>query len=210
MESRAGEVTSLALRPDTIKILEHAIREAGKVSRIVEVHPLQTPEDEHRAGALLREIAKIEGELDGARKVEKAPFLKAGRDVDAAFKPALAELARVSGMLRERLQEAITAREHARLAGLRAASLAAQSGDVVGANTALAHIPIDVETKGIAERWDWTPEAVRLKEVPEEFLALDMARVKAYTRDCVARDVEPSIPGIVFKKIASIAVRKAE
>lgn len=204
------DVTALTLRPDTIKILEHAIQEAGKVARIVEVHPLQTAQEEAQAGALLREIAKIEGELDGARKVEKAPFLKAGRDVDAAFKPALSELARVSDMLRTRIRDAINNRERARLEGLRVASLAAQAGDVVGANHALANIPLDVQTKGIGERWTYEPTGVSLKEVPEEFLALDMARLKAYIRDCVARDVVPDVPGIEFRKSVDISVRKAE
>jgi hypothetical protein len=198
--------SAIVLAADAQIVIDRCRAQASKIGSIVEVHKLETPEDEATAGELLRVIATLSGELETARKKEKAPHLEAGKKVDAAFRDAGADLTRVDGMLRSRLQEAIQDREAKRLANLRTAALEAQAGNQTAANAALATIPQDVTVSGIAERWTWEPVSVRLCDVPEMFLMLDLTKVRAYVKDCDG--AEPKISGITFERKANLSVRK--
>ena len=57
----------------TVALLARMRDTAAQVGTIVEVHALDTPEDEARAGHLLRAVKTLHAEGEDARKALKAP-----------------------------------------------------------------------------------------------------------------------------------------
>lgn len=184
---------------------------AQAIGTIVEVHPLETLEDETKASQLLRAIKTLHGEAEEERKRLKAPHLSAGRAVDEAFRVPRAALERVEKLIKRRLSEAAERREAARTLALVAVREAVQVGDHEGANAAIEAIDIaglDAPLPGISERWTWEVDSVILADVPPVYLILNMEAVRLEIKGANKEGRPPSIPGVQFKKTASIVARK--
>jgi hypothetical protein len=194
--------------PDQVALTTRMISTADAIGAIVEVHPLQTPEDEAKASQLLRAIKTLHAEGEAARKALKAPHLKAGKDVDETFRAPRKALERVERLIKRRLAEAAEAREEKRLAAMAAVREAVKTGDHEGANAALATVDPVFQPEGISERWTYEVESVNLREVPETYLALRQDLVRAEVKAANKEGREPKIPGVVFKRTASIVARK--
>ncbi len=204
-------MTALVLAPATVAVIERVRANAAAVSQVVDVLPLESDEDRAKAGELLRAIATISAEGEAARKKEKAPHLAAGREVDAQFAQPMAELGRVEGLLRRRIEEAALRRASEIQEAQRALQAAVKAADPVAANTAALAVATSQDAPtlaGIGERWTWEIAGVRLEDVPREFLCLDLAKVRAVIGDANRSGSEPSIPGIVFERKVSTIVRR--
>lgn len=181
---------------------------------IVDVSALATPEDETRAGELLRAIHTVIAQAEDQRKAAKAPHLAAGRAVDDAFRAPVGRLERVRDLLRNRLAEAARGREAARVAALEAARLAATAGDHEAASAAIETIDIAgldrAPVAGISERWTWEVESVEIAAVPATFLAVRMDLVRAEISAANREGREPKVPGISFKKTATVVARRGD
>lgn len=189
--------------------LERVRAHAERIAQIIDVTTLETPEQERTAGDLLRLIKTIEADAEAERKTAKAPHLAASRAVDDAFRAPLAELARVEGLLRARLSEAIERREAERRAAQAALVAAAKAGDAEGANrAALAVATAPAAPEGISERWTYEVASVDLGRVPPGYLMLDLPAVRAFVSAEVKAGREPAIPGLEFRRVAAVRVAK--
>ena len=204
--------TALALTPSSLAILERVRATAEQIGAIVAVEPFDSPERERTAAQLLRAIATIRTEAETARETEKAPHLRAGRDVDDAFREPRANLDRVANLIKARLAEAATARERERTAAMARVSEAVAAGDHVGANDALATAadPVfaPVQGPGISERFTWEPVSFELGAMPREFLTVDMGKVRAEIAEANRLGRPPAIPGVTFERKATIVARR--
>jgi hypothetical protein len=183
---------------------------ARAIGALIEVHPLETREDEAKAAQLLRAIKTVHAEGEVERKLLKAPHLSAGRAVDEAFRAPKKELERVEKLLKRRLAEAAERREAARLKALDVAREAVSAGDHEEASAAIESIDIAGldSSAGISERWTYEVESVELRKVPIEFLILDQERVRGEIRTANREGREPRIEGVSFRRRASIVARK--
>lgn len=187
--------TSLALAEST----------SARLVTVIDVLPLDTLADETRAADLLRVIATVIADAETERKARKAPHLAAGREVDELFKAPLEKLRALDGKLRGRLAEKAREREEARRAAVLAATTAPNAQE---ANAALAAVPEDVRHQGVSERHTWAVESVDLRAVPVEYLAIDMPRVRAEIAEATRAGRAPAVQGIVFRREASVVVRR--
>lgn len=207
-------MTTLALRPESTALIERVRQRATEIGHVVGLAPLDSPERERAAADLLRAIQTLVAEAEAARKAEKAPALAMTRAVDAAFRAPVAELERVAGLIRDRLAQAAIARERAQAAALARVAPAVQAGDLAGANAALALAgdpvfqPVAGAVAGVSERFSWEPESFDVRAMPLEFLTVDMGKVKAEIADAVRLGREPSIPGVTFRRTATIVARR--
>lgn len=177
---------------------------ADRLSSIVEVLELHTPEQEQQAARLLRAVSTLSDRLEQERKREKEPHLVAGREVDERFRTPKTELDRISALIRHRLSEAAASREKRRLAAIAIAS----SASPAVANEALANAPQSVELQGVGELWSWEPTSFDLKKIPIEYLSVDLQKVRAYIRECNKSGASPQIPGVVFERKITHQVRR--
>lgn len=191
-----------------LAIIDRMARAAKDIGAIIEVHPLATPEDEVKAGSLLRIIKTLVGEAEAERKRLKAPHLKAGKEVDEIFREPRKELERVERLVKRRLAEAAQFREAVRTLAITDAREAALAGDPEAANAAILSIDVAPTTSGISERWTYEVESADLRKVPLEFLELDMGKVRAGIQRANKEGSPPKIAGVVFRKVASIVARR--
>jgi len=194
------------------EVLTRASTTAEALREIVDVLPLETRDQEEQAAELAREVQRIVGELEAARKAIVAPVTKKVNAVNAAFRGPRKALEALRDKIKGRLAEAAMARSRALLEAQRKAEEAAQKRDFQEANAHLVRVQ-DIPERapdGVAIRWTWEPAEVDLRKVPIEFLSLDLQRVRAEVRAQLARGAdEPKINGIRFEKVASATVRKA-
>lgn len=204
-------MSAIVLSEDARALVARMSSTAEAIGSIVEVHPLDSAEDETKAAELLRAIKTLIGQGEATRKALKAPHLKAGRDVDEAFRKPKRALERVEGLIKRRLAEQAERREAERTRALEAAREAVKAQDHETANAELEKVDIaglDRTPEGISTRWTYEVESVTLSEVPAEYLILDMGKVRAEITAANREGREPKIPGVTFKKAASIAARR--
>lgn len=202
-------MTALALRPASLAVLEHARAVCAALVDVVDLR-FDGPGSEVQAGEILRVIETASRDLEAARKLEKAPHLEAGREVDRRFSEAGDPLSRVAGVIRSRLAEAARAREEARRLAVETASRAALAGDLATANEAIliAGDPVfaPVVAEGISEVYAWEPSGFDVEAMPRAYLAPDVAKIRAAIKALPA-GVEPQIPGVRFERRVSHVVR---
>ena len=203
---------SLTLPSSALAVLDRVRATAAQIGAIVGIEPFATPEREATAAQLLRAIATLRGEAETERERAKAPHLRAGREVDDAFKGPRGELDRVAGLIKGRLAEAATARERERAAALVAVHDAVRAGDHVEANAALAlasdPVFAPVAGPGISERFSWEATAFEIGAMPREYLTVDMGKVRAEIAEANRLGRPPAVPGITFERKATIVARR--
>lgn len=170
---------------------------AREVAKVVDVMPLESPQEAEQAALMLRTLHTIRAEAEAARKAEKAPHLAAGREVDERFKPGLNELDRVMRLIKERLAERSLRMEAAKQEAL-------LEKDASKANAALAN----VEEAPTEERWTWEVESFDLTKVPVEYLLLNEAAVRSLIKGCDKLAKEPTLEGVKFKRKVVVVARK--
>ncbi len=69
------------------------------------------------------------------------------------------------------------------------------------------YIPEKVKFAGGTVRKKWSFRAVRLEEIPRQFLILDEAKVRAHIKYCESMGVDPEIQGIRFEATMSVGGR---
>lgn len=204
-------MTALALIPESsLALIKRVSDHAAQIGQVVDVCPLETPEADAKARALLRLIETLDGQADAERKALKAPHLERGREIDDAFKPARTSLERVGSILRRRLGEAAVRREADRTAALELAARAARVGDTETANAAIqvadpVHAPA---AAGVSDRMTWEATGFDPKSMPVEFLTVDMVRIREHIREADRNGRPPGIPGVTFSRAATFSVRK--
>jgi hypothetical protein len=171
---------------------------AAGAERIVAVGPLASQEEADHASRVLRALHAVKKDGDAARKAEKAPHLKAGRDVDARYQPAIKELDRVIKLIKAAIADRALALEEARTRALVAPP--------AEANALLATLP-QTELSGVSERWSWEVESAVLSEVPDRFLQLDAKEVAAEIKQATKEARQPRIPGIRFRRKVTVVAR---
>lgn len=179
---------------------------ADGIEEIVDVLPLGSLAEETHAADLVRELRRLVREGEAARKEIVAPVKARVRAVDAVFRAPRKRLEALEGRLRARLVEAQEARRRAQEEAAQAAREAAAREDWVAANAALANVPQEEGPEGTSTRWTWEVESADLRQVPEEYLVLDLPRVRAAIRDAERDGRAPEIPGVRFKRRAIVAV----
>lgn len=198
---------SLALPSDSLSLIQRANELAAQVSQVVAVLPLETPQAEAQAAEVLRGLATLIKDLEADRTAQKAPYLKAGQDVDAFYRPARTALQDVDRMIRNRLAEASLARENARRLAVESAAAAARAGDAVAANAALVAQPAEVQLDGISDRFTWAATSYNVRAMPLEYLCVDETKVKAEIDSALRAGRDPAITGVTFERRATVVVR---
>lgn len=175
------------------------------------VATLDTPEREAKAADLLRILTTLDKDADEERKARKEPHLRAGQAVDEEYRQARAPLQALISALRQGLARAAQERETRRLEALQAITVAVQAQDAAGANSAaLAAREVETSapaTPGVSERWTWEVATCVIAQVPEEFLALDLAKVREAIRAADKAGAKPEIRGLTFTRVAAHTVR---
>ena len=195
--------------PDTLALIASLRTHALSIGQVVDVCPLDTPEADERARALLRLIETLDGQADAQRKALKAPHLKRGQEVDEAFKAPRAALARVGDILRRRLSEAAVRRENERTAALALAADAARVGDTQAANEQIQIAnAAPVLAAGVSDRMTWEATGFEIAKMPAEFLTVDMVRIRAEIAAANRDGRPPSVPGVTFTRAAAFRVSK--
>lgn len=207
---------------------------AAMTTAIVEVLPLEGPDDEERAAAMVRAIRTEQRAADDARKSLTEPYRKFVAELDATFREPRRVLEALDRKLRDRLAEATARREEARRAAEREAARKAEeaaralreaararneaeereaarvaSEAVQAADAAAAESKALTKAKpaGVGVRYSYEAEVTDLGAVPRAFLTLDAAKVKAYLRGFGPGDEPAPVPGIVWRRKASTVVR---
>ena len=201
---------ALATIPASAQALLASLRtHATQIGAIVDVCPLDTPEADAKARQLLQLIQTLDAQAEAERVALKAPHLKRGQEIDAAFKGPRKDLERVGGILRRRLAEAAVQREAARTAALAAAAEATRAGNVQAANEAIqvaAAAPPTVA--GVSDRLTWEATGFDLAKMPAAFLTVDMVRIREHIREADRTGRQPEIPGVTFERTAAFRVSK--
>ena len=204
-------MTALALRPASLAALASA-RGLSETLADVQSVRLVSPEAETKASGLLRLIETASRDLERERKAEKEPHLRAGQDVDAAFRAVSGPLERVAASLRAELARCERARDDARRKALAEASAAARAGDAEKANEAilLANDPVfqPVALEGVAASYSWEIESIDPEKLSREFLMPDVKAIEAYAKAAAARGSDPVLEGVTFTRKVSHVVRR--
>ncbi len=213
--SDAQPGSALTLRPESTALLVQARAHAEALDAVISVADLSDPAHAAQASEAARALASLRGQLDDARKAEKKPHADAAKAVDDEFRGPIASVDRVSGMIRRRLEEAILHREREREAEVArlAAAVKARDAEAVNAAALAVSDPVfatPVAGPGIAEKLTWEVSAVRLDDVPREYLSitLDMPKVRAEIAAANREGRAPSIPGVEFTRAAGVAVKR--
>jgi len=181
---------------------------AKEIARVVEVCPLDSPEEESKAAKLLTVIKGMIKGIETERKALVAPYDGVVREVNAKYRAPRQELERVEALLKRRLGEAQAAREAAQRAALSETTAAVQEGDTEAAQAALARAREAAEGgqhEGISYRDDWEILVGDIRQVPDYYLVVDMAKVKADLRS----GAMVQIPGLVITKTKIVIARSA-
>lgn len=204
-------MTALALRPASLAVLASARGLSETLAEVQSVR-LVSPEAETKASGLLRLIETASRDLERERKAEKEPHLRAGQDVDAAFRAVSGPLERVAAALRSELARCERARDDARRKALADASAHARAGEAEKANEAilLANDPVfaPVALEGVVASYSWEIENIDPAKLSREFLMPDVKAIEAYAKAAAARGSDPVLEGVSFVRKVSHVVRR--
>jgi hypothetical protein len=140
-------------------------------------------------------------EFDAERKELVGPVLKAQREVNETFKPAMDSLASAKDTCKKKLAEYLRAREEARSAALAAVASAADTQNPYAIAEAVAALPDETATS-----WRWVPEVVDESLIPRSFMIVDLGLLRNYAKPF--GDAEPTpVPGVKFVKEAVVRAR---
>lgn len=191
--------------------LHRAQVSALAAEKVIDVSPLDTREDQANAGALLRVLATIRGELEERRKEEKAPHLAECRAIDARYKSTRDEIDRVCTLVRKRLADVAREEREKKLAAEAEAKKALKSGDSEALAAALENVHEEPPAaEGVSTRWKWTIASYDASKVPSHYLKLDERRVKEFIALEVAAGREPVISGVTLEKEPVIVAKKVK
>lgn len=192
-------------RSEYAKTIETLVSSAAHIDTIIDVLPLESEEDEMKAGALLVAITKLLKDSDKERlALVKGPKAELAR-VDADFREPSKRLLSLAQKLRHRIGEAVGKRQAARRAAIAEAS-SAESPEI--ANAALARAPESVATPaaGVSTRTVYEPELVDFTALSDEFKAVDWSALKIVAREAAGNEPR-AIPGIRWKAVEKTIVR---
>lgn len=182
---------------------------ATEIARVVEVCPLDSPEEESKAAKLLTLIQTMIKGVEAERKALIAPYDGVVREVNALYRAPRSELERVRDLLKKRLGEAQAAREAAQRAALAATTAAVHGGDTEAATAALARAREAAEGgqhAGISYRDDWEIVCTDRSKIPWQYMVLDTVAV----RDALKADPDLQIPGVIIKRVKKVVARGAK
>lgn len=177
------------------------------IATVVAVEPFQGPAQVERANLLLRTVDTLGDDLIAAYDAEKRPHLGATQAIDREFKGPKAEVKRVSVILRRAIEAYRLEQDRARERALLEIQSAAARQDPIAANAAVLSIPVAPALEGTGERWTYEIEAITdFRQVPIEYLQVDMVRVRAEISAANKAGRLPAIPGIKFRKALGLSV----
>lgn len=173
----------------------------------VEALPCNTPEEEQTCSHLLTMTRDIVKELEAQRTAITKPLLDAKRGIDNLFRPARQPWEHIESVIRSKIQVFRQARLEAEQAAKEAAYALAAQGQTEQVTEVLATVPVRHETVGIGEGREWTFGVKDKTLVPEEFKAVDHSAVKIWLKQYKNSEVVPEIPGLVFRRVATVRAR---
>lgn len=171
---------------------------------------IDSTETETIARQLLATANAVLKAVEEQRVEEKAPLLKATKDLDAEYKTAVAPLSRVEGVLRARLEGWLLLLDQRRAAALREAQAASQALAHVEANAAIVRLgeaaPAKVEKQ--TDRYTWAVDVLDEAAIPREYMSPDPKKIQAEVRRADAHGIEPRIAGVRFRREIITTVRR--
>ena len=179
-----------------------AIRD--ELLQVVEVLPLEAPEQEQHAAAFVQAIESLIRRSEVVRKDLVKPHKDAAKKIDEAFRGPRNDLKALGDKIRFRLQEAAEKRERLRLEAI---ATVQKATTIEAANTALATVVEAPPTPGVSMRWRWEIVGMTPSQVPDEYKIVDVQKLKGLCKIADGGGAEPSVPGVVFERKAHSVVR---
>lgn len=164
----------------------------------------ETPEEIQWFSEQRAALGELKKKFDGERMKVKRPMLDAGTAVDKLFKPTLDPLKEGEEICLEKLKGAQQRRLDAEREVARLAAAATRPQDVI---VALASAPEAVKTEGSSAGWAYEAVVVDADAVPRGWLVVDLHGLTELGRAAKAAGEEPSVPGIEFRKVATVRRR---
>lgn len=203
-----NEGISISISPHISQSLATETHEINEMMVVVPSLGLQSDEDMHVAGELLKVIKEKWKELEERRTAMTAPIYEGLRQIQGFFKPLQEPLKRAELILKSKMSDFALAQKAANEAAMQAAAAALQQGAQIEASQELARIipPAAVQGISLREVWDFTIENADL--VPKEYCSPDVAKIKKAIWYANTERTPPlPIPGIRFFLKNQVSVR---
>lgn len=162
-----------------------------------------TPRNEQQWCDALTFVQHETKALEDERTELTKPLLAAKREVDAAFAPAKEAGERLLMLIKTKLGEYRARLAAERQQAVTQAAAAAAAGDYAAAS-ALVEASQGQDTSGTATVWGWDFVVVDEALVPAQYKIVDPAKVKAYAKAYAKSETIPEVPGLVFRRVASV------
>lgn len=158
----------------------------------------------------LDHVHTVLSEYEAQHAEEKAPHLKAGRDVDAVWMPTIKVLREAKARLAEVTAAGMAAVEETR----EAVAAAALQADADGNTTALARASdaatelAKVDTASVKR--EWYAQAIDLARLPVEYRLADERKLATLCKGVPANLAPPDVEGVTWALRAKLNARKVK
>lgn len=169
--------------------------------------PCESPEHEAWWVAKLDVVHAMTKELEADREVLVRPLLRDKKIVDEAFKEVTEAAQAVKNMIKAKIAGRQESLRLAQTAAQEAARAAAQAGDHVACQEALAAIPETASLTGAKTQWLWEAKVTDNLSVPRQFLMVDEKALAKYAKAFAASETIPEVPGVSFKRTARVSAK---
>ena len=139
---------TVQMSPEFYTLAQETRETVAAVSEWLRGGPIEDAAAEAKAADALAGLRKRIGALEAAHKADKAPYLEAGRAIDAAYKPLIAAVTEAANRLKARIQDRIAHLERQRQEEERKAREAAEAA----AREAAADAAHDIAAKVAADQ----------------------------------------------------------
>ncbi len=145
---------TVQMSPEFYTLAQETRETVAAVSEWLRGGPIEDAAAEAKAADALAGLRKRIGALEAAHKADKAPYLEAGRAIDAAYKPLIAAVTEAANRLKARIQDRIAHLERQRQEGERKAREAAEAAarEAAAAANAAADAAHDIAAKVAADQ----------------------------------------------------------
>lgn len=201
--SQINALTQILITPEAQAEMSQAQTKVQSLATAA-AWPCDSPEDEAILGEFLSAIQRQLRDLETARKKVADPLTHAKRALDELF----GSIAQPYEAAKEAIVAKLSLAENARKAAHAAAkALAVATQDPQERTKALAVANTTATKTQGSFREVWTWDIVDLKQVPEEFLALNPVTLRKYVERFKNSETIEGVPGLAFTKVSKAVAR---
>jgi hypothetical protein len=182
--------------------------EALTALEILKARPCETPEHEQFFSDARLRAKLIAEQIEEKRTAITRPLLAAKNGVDDLFTPTRRAWESIADLCKSKIQAAQQARlEAAARAREEAMRLAAEAAPPVQVAQALARVPETSTPQGVSVGAEWVVDSYDFDQIPREWLTIDWSKVKIHCAAHKKSEHIPPVPGLTFKRQATVRGR---